>query len=249
MPRPGGTSVNNEKTMRTYERRADQLRPISLQHHIQPGADASLLFRVGNTHVICAATVENVVPPFLKDRGRGWITAEYGMLPCSTSTRMAREAAKGRSGRTHEIQRLIGRCLRMMVDLGAIGERTIRVDCDVINADGGTRTAAITGAALVVRQALVRLQERGELAHLPEILPLAAVSAGIVDGEPLLDLDYQEDSRAEVDANFIMTGDGRWVESQATAEGRPFRPEEFCQLAELAGKGIRELLALWQAGS
>ena len=233
--------------MRIDNRAPDQLRSFSIERNIQPQADASLLIKIGNTHVICAATIENSVPPFLKDKGTGWITAEYGMLPCSTNTRMMREAAKGRSGRTHEIQRLIGRSLRMMLDLGKIGERTIRVDCDVINADGGTRTASITGAALVVRDAIIKLQESGELEEMPDILPMAAVSAGIVAGMPLLDLNYHEDSRAEADANFIMTGDGRWVEAQSTAEGKAFSREDFNRLADLAEKGIKELLGLWQA--
>ncbi|MFH1215428.1 MAG: ribonuclease PH [Pseudomonadota bacterium] len=232
--------------MRIDHRKPDQLRPFSIVRNFQPQADASLLIRLGNTHVICAATIENSVPPFLRDKGTGWITAEYGMLPCSTNTRMMREAAKGRSGRTYEIQRLIGRSLRMMLDLGKIGERTIRVDCDVINADGGTRTASITGAALVVRDAIIKLQENGELEDMPDILPMAAVSAGIIDGVPLLDLNYHEDSRAEADANFIMTADGRWVEAQSTAEGKPFSREDFDRLADLAEKGIKELLGLWQ---
>ncbi|OKY75798.1 MAG: ribonuclease PH [Desulfobulbaceae bacterium DB1] len=233
--------------MRIDNRAPDQLRSFSIERNIQPQADASLLIKIGNTHVICAATIENSVPPFLKDKGTGWITAEYGMLPCSTNTRMMREAAKGRSGRTHEIQRLIGRSLRMMLDLSKIGERTIRVDCDVINADGGTRTASITGASLVVRDAIIKLQESGELEEMPDILPMAAVSAGIVAGMPLLDLNYHEDSRAEADANFIMTGDGRWVEAQSTAEGKAFSREDFNRLADLAEKGIKELLGLWQA--
>lgn len=233
--------------MRIDNRAPDQLRSFSIERNIQPQADASLLIKIGNTHVICAATIENSVPPFLKDKGTGWITAEYGMLPCSTNTRMMREAAKGRSGRTHEIQRLIGRSLRMMLDLSKIGERTIRVDCDVINADGGTRTASITGASLVVRDAIIKLQESGELEEMPDILPMAAVSAGIVAGMPLLDLNYHEDSRAEADANFIMTGDSRWVEAQSTAEGKAFSREDFNRLADLAEKGIKELLGLWQA--
>ena len=180
---------------------------------------------------------------FLKGSGNGWVTAEYGMIPRSCQKRILRGKD---SGRTYEIQRLIGRSLRMMLDLTQLGERTIRVDCDVLNADGGTRTAAITGAALAVRDAVIKLQESGQLEEMPLILPLAAVSAGMVDGVPLLDLDYQEDSRAEADANFIMTGDGRWVEAQCTAESKPIARGEFEALAELAEKGIRELLGLWQ---
>ena len=232
--------------MRTDQRGPDELRPFSIERNFQPGADASIFIKLGNTHVVCAVTIDHCVPPFLKDSGKGWITAEYGMLPCSTGSRMAREAVKGRSGRTYEIQRLIGRSLRMMLDLQQLGERTLRVDCDVINADGGTRTAAITGAALAVRDAVIKLQDSGRLEEMPAILPLAAVSAGIVDGVALLDLDYQEDSRAEADANFIMTGDGRWIEAQSTAEGKPFLRRDFDALADLAEKGIRELLGLWR---
>ena len=232
--------------MRTDNRADNQLRPFTIERDFQPQADASIFIKMGNTHVLCSATVENSVPPFLKETGQGWITAEYGMLPCSTNSRMKREAVKGRSGRTYEIQRLIGRSLRMMLDLNQLGEKTIRVDCDVINADGGTRTAAITGAALAVRDALIKMQENGEVEEMPSLLPLAAVSAGIVDGKPLLDLDYQEDSRAEADANFIMTGDGRWVEAQSSAEGQPFSRKEFDQLADLAESGIKVLLGMWQ---
>jgi ribonuclease PH len=232
--------------MRTNQRAPNELRNFSIERNFQPQADASVLMKMGNTHVLCAVTIENAVPLFLKDSGKGWITAEYGMLPCSTNNRIAREAIKGRSGRTYEIQRLIGRSLRMIIDLSQLGERTIRVDCDVINADGGTRTAAITGSALAVRDAVIKMQKSGQLAEMPPILPLAAVSAGIVDGVPLLDLDYQEDSRAEADANFIMTGDGRWIEAQGTAEGKPFSRSEFDMLADLAEKGIKELLGLWR---
>ena len=207
--------------MRTNKRKPDSLRPISIDRALQPQADGSVLIRMGNTHVICGVSVEEKVPPFLKDSGQGWITAEYGMLPCATNSRYRRET-NGQSGRTMEIQRLIGRSLRMMVDLKAIGERTIRVDCDVLNADGGTRTASITGAALAVKDALQKLVAEGRLEKLPVIMPVAAVSAGILDGEVILDLDYTEDSSAEADANFVMSGDGRWIEIQATAEGRPF---------------------------
>jgi ribonuclease PH len=232
--------------MRTGKRAVNELRHHVIERGFQPSANASVLVKMGNTHVLCAATIENAVPPFLKDCGKGWITAEYGMLPCSTNSRMARESVKGRSGRTYEIQRLIGRSLRMMVDLNQLGERTIKVDCDVLNADGGTRTAAITGAALAVRDSLLKLHANGEIANLPALLPLAAVSAGIVDGVPMLDLDYQEDSRPEADGNFIMTGDGRWIEAQCTAEGKPITRQEFQALADLAEKGIKELLDLWR---
>jgi len=229
---------------RQKNRGSDELRPVSIILDFQPQADSSLLIKMGNTHVLCSVTVEEKVPPFLKDSGQGWITAEYGMLPCSTNSRMRREAAKGRSGRTYEIQRLIGRSLRMMVDLKTIGERTIRVDCDVINADGGTRTASITGAALAVKNVLKHLVDSGDLDKMPSILSLAAVSCGIIDGVPLLDLDYVEDSSAEADANFVMTEDGHWIEVQATAEGRPISREEFTCLTDMAEKGIRQLLEL-----
>jgi len=229
---------------RSGNRDADALRPISIERGIQLHADASVLIRMGNTHVICGLTIEEKVPPFLEGRGQGWITAEYGMLPCATSGRYKRET-NGRSGRTSEIQRLIGRSLRMMVDLKAIGERTLRLDCDVLNADGGTRTASITGGALAIRDGLQKLVTEGKLPELPKILPVAAISAGIVDGVPVLDLDYHEDSTAEADANFVMSGDGRWIEIQATAEGAPFQQEAFLQVMALAGKGIKELLALW----
>ncbi len=232
--------------MRANNRANNELRPFSIERGFQPQADASILFNMGNTHVICSVTVENSVPPFLRDTGQGWITAEYGMLPCSTNSRMRREATKGRSGRTYEIQRLIGRSLRMMIDLNSIGERTIRIDCDVLNADGGTRTASITGAALAVRDAFINMQEKGDVEEMPDILPLAAISVGIVDGEPMLDLDYPEDSTAEADANFVMTGDGRVIEAQSTAEGKPFSRGEFDKMIDLAEKGIHELLGLWQ---
>ena len=231
--------------MRKDNRAPDSLRPVSIERDFQPQADASILIRMGNTHVICGVSIEETVPPFLKDSGQGWITAEYGMLPCATSTRGRRESVSGKSGRTHEIQRLIGRSLRMMVDLKTIGERTLRIDCDAINADGGTRTASITGAALAVRNALGRLVVDGKLAKMPAILPVAAVSAGIVDGVPMLDLDYAEDSRAQVDANFVMAGDGRWIEIQSTAEETPFSNEAYLALSELARKGIQELFDLW----
>jgi ribonuclease PH len=199
---------------------------------------------MGDTQVICAVTVEESVPPFLKDKGQGWITAEYAMLPCATAGRNRREQ-QGPSGRSSEIQRLIGRSLRMMVDLKAIGERTLRIDCDVLNADGGTRTASITGGALAVREAIRKLVSAGKLPELPQITPVAAVSAGIIQGKPYLDLDYREDSAAEVDANFVMAGNGRWIEIQATAEGRPFAEKSFRDLKALAKKGILELLKLW----
>ncbi len=231
--------------MRSNNRTSNSLRPISLEKDIQPGAEASILIRMGNTHVICAVSVEDRVPPFLKDSGQGWITAEYGMLPCSTSSRYRREAASGRSGRTYEIQRLIGRSLRMMVDMRSLGERTLRVDCDVINADGGTRTASITGAAIALRNALGKMVVNGRLDKMPEIMPVAAISVGVVDGVPLLDLDYAEDSSAEADANFVMSADNRWIEIQSTAEGKPFSQESFLAMTDLARQGIQELFDLW----
>ena len=230
---------------RFQNRTTDSLRDVSLEWDFQPGADASLLIRMGGTHVICGVSVEEKVPPFLKDTGKGWITAEYGMLPCATSSRYKREVVGGRSGRTYEIQRLIGRSLRMMVDLSTIGERTLRVDCDVLNADGGTRTASITGGALVLRLALQKLVADGKLQEMPKLLPVAAISVGVIHGTPCLDLDYGEDSSAEVDANFVMSGDGRWIEIQSTAEGTPFSSEDFQAMTALAEKGIMELFELW----
>lgn len=230
--------------MRQDKRRADQLRPVSVEYDAQPNADGSVLIRMGGTHVLCGVSIESKVPPFLIGTGRGWITAEYGMLPCATHTRGKREAAVGRTGRTFEIQRLIGRSLRMMVNLEKIGEYTLRVDCDVINADGGTRCASITGAALALVRALEKMVRDGRLAEMPAVLPVAAVSVGVVNGVPLLDLAYEEDSAAEVDANFVMAGDGRWIEMQCTAESKPFQPELFARMQELAAQGIRELLTL-----
>jgi len=234
--------------MRSGDRPADSLRPVSLEYGIQPNADGSVLIRMGNTHVLCGVTIEAKVPPFLKGSGQGWITAEYSMLPCATHSRGRREAVSGLSGRTHEIQRLIGRSLRMMVDLRLLGEHTLRIDCDVLNADGGTRCASITGSALALRQALRKMVERQQIQSLPAILPVAAVSAGVVAGRPVLDLDYAEDSEADVDANFVMSRDGRWIEVQTTAEGAPFRPELFTAMAELASLGIQQLFGLWEDG-
>lgn len=232
--------------MRSEERGNDELRPYSLEWNIQPQAAASLVIRMGNTHVICGVSVEEKVPPFLVGKNSGWITAEYGILPCATNSRYRRET-RGQSGRTMEIQRLIGRSLRTMVDLKQLGERTLRVDCDVLNADGGTRTASITGGALAVRAAIGKLVDTGALEKMIPVEPVAAISAGIVDGKPMLDLDYSEDSRAGADANFVMTGDGRWIEVQATAEGSPFSPDEFHKVSNLAQKGISELFFLWES--
>lgn len=233
--------------MRRDGRAANGLRPTEIEYDVQPHADGSVLIKMGLTHVLCGVTVENKVPPFLIDSGQGWITAEYGMLPCATNSRARREAVGGRSGRTYEIQRLIGRSLRMMLDLKSLGEYTLRVDCDVINADGGTRCASITGAALAVNRALGKMADRGLLAAKPAVLPVAAVSAGIVEGVAMLDLAYDEDSGAAVDANFVMAGDGRWIEMQCTAEGHPFRPELFNEMQDLAAAGIKQLLERWNA--
>ncbi len=231
--------------MNTTVRAVDSLRPFSVTYGVQSHAEGSVFIRMGNTHVLCAVSVEDAVPPFLLGRDKGWITAEYGMLPRATHSRGRREAVRGQSGRTQEIQRLIGRSLRMMVDLKQLGEHTLRVDCDVINADGGTRCASITGAALAVRQALAGMVSQGKLARMPDILPVAAVSVGTVEGKIILDLDYALDSTADVDANFVMARDGRWIEAQMTAESAPLAPEEFSRMASTAWNGIQQLFTLW----
>ncbi|MEE4164845.1 MAG: ribonuclease PH [Desulfocapsaceae bacterium] len=235
-----------EKTTRSNNRPFDSLRPFSLRRNIQPQAGASLLMRAGNTEVICAVTIEEGVPPFLEGKNQGWITAEYGMLPCATGSRYRRETS-GRAARSQEIQRLIGRSLRMMVDLQQLGPYTLRVDCDVLNADGGTRTAAITGSAIALRDALCTMEQAGMIRTLPTILPLAAVSVGIIGEQTLLDLDYVEDSGADADGNFVMDNQGRWLEIQATAEKAPLEDHQFEQMKKLARKGIRELLELWSS--
>ncbi|HTT81823.1 MAG TPA: ribonuclease PH [Stellaceae bacterium] len=228
--------------MRPSGRAPDQLRPVSLEPGVAKYAEGSCLARFGDTHVLCMATVEERVPPFLRNSGRGWVTAEYGMLPRSTHTRTDREAARGRqSGRTQEIQRLIGRSLRAVTDLKVLGERQIRIDCDVLQADGGTRTAAITGSYVALHQALAKLVAAGVLAALPLGDSVAAVSCGICAGGPVLDLDYAEDSAAETDANFVLTGGGGIVEIQATAEGAPFDDESFARMLALARAAIAEL--------
>ena len=232
--------------MRSNSRANDTLRPYSVERGIQPQAHASLVMRTGNTQVICTVSLEKGVPPFLEDSGQGWITAEYGMLPGATSTRNRRETG-ARAGRSMEIQRLIGRCLRMMVDLRALEHYTLRVDCDVLNADGGTRTAAITGAALAVRDAIIRMTDDGLLEESVDMLPVAAISVGIVDGQVMLDLDYGEDSQADADGNFVMAGDDRWIEIQTTAESQPISDAQFEQMQIHARAGIRELLKLWQS--
>ncbi len=231
--------------MRSNNRAADCLRPYGIERGIQPQAYGSLLIKTGNTQVICGVSLEKKVPPFLEGSGKGWITAEYGMLPCATSSRYRRETS-GSSGRSMEIQRLIGRSLRMMIDLRFIDHYTLRVDCDVLNADGGTRTAAITGAALALRDAIIRMSDEGFIDKPPAILPVGAVSAGIVDAEVLLDLDYGEDSRADADGNFVMAGNGSWIEIQTTAESQPIGDEQFFTMQRYARAGIDELLGLWQ---
>jgi ribonuclease PH len=210
-------------------------------------AEGSVLIEVGRTRVICTASVEDRVPPFLRNTGKGWVTAEYGMLPRATSTRTQREASAGKvGGRTQEIQRLIGRSLRSVTRLGDLGERTIWVDCDVIQADGGTRTASITGGFVALALALKRLRDAGQLKALPLQDHVAATSVGVVDGTALLDLAYDEDSRAEVDMNIVKTGDGRFIEVQGTAEGPPFERRALDELMELADAGIRRLVELQQ---
>jgi len=229
---------------RVSGRAADALRLVRFTRGYTRHAEGSVLAEFGETRVLCTVSVENRVPPFLKDKGRGWLTAEYGMLPRATHTRGEREAARGRqSGRTQEIQRLIGRALRAVVDLGALGERTLQVDCDVLQADGGTRTAAITGAFVAVHDALGWMKREGMLAALPVKDFVAAVSVGLADGEALLDLDYAEDSSCDTDMNVVMTGAGRFVEVQGTAEGEPFARAQMDALLALAERGIRELVA------
>jgi len=226
-------------------RRSDELRPIVLTPGVSRYAEGSCLVEFGVTRVLCTASVEESVPPFLRKTGRGWVTAEYGMLPRSTHTRTNREAAKGKqSGRTQEIQRLIGRSLRSVVHLDKLGERQITIDCDVIEADGGTRTAAITGGYVALHQALSKLHKDGVIKTLPLHASVAAVSCGIVNGMPVLDLEYTEDSSAQADANFVMTGEGGIVEIQTTAEEKPFGEGEFHALLALAKKGIAELAEL-----
>jgi ribonuclease PH len=228
-------------------RAADQLREVSFERRHAKHAEGSVLVEFGDTQVLCTASVEESVPHFLRGKGQGWITAEYGMLPRATHTRTAREAARGRqSGRTHEIQRLIGRALRGVVDLKALGERTITLDCDVLQADGGTRTAAITGSFVALSQACEHLQRRRLIGATPLHGQVAAVSVGIVGGVPVLDLDYAEDSQAETDMNVVMNNGGAFVEVQGTAEGHAFRRHELDALLNLATTGIGALFALQQ---
>lgn len=229
---------------RPGDRAVDQLRPLRFTVDFVPTAEGSVLIELGHTRVLCNATVENGVPGWLRNRGQGWVTAEYGMLPRATLTRTARESERGKvGGRTHEIQRLIGRSLRAAVDLKALGERTIILDCDVLQADGGTRTAAITGAAVALGLAVNRLVAAKALTASPVRHLIAATSVGIVDGVALLDLAYEEDARADVDMNVVMTGEGEFVEVQATAEHNTFSREQHLALLDLAARGMRELVA------
>ncbi|HEX5806525.1 MAG TPA: ribonuclease PH [Macromonas sp.] len=229
-------------------RAADQLRPVRITRNFTMHAEGSVLIEFGDTKVLCTASVEERVPPHKKGSGEGWITAEYGMLPRATHTRSSREAAKGKqTGRTQEIQRLIGRSLRAVVDLAALGERTITLDCDVLQADGGTRTAAITGAFVALHDAVHQLLAEGKLDHNPLLHPVAAISVGIVSGVPVLDLNYVEDADCDTDMNVVMTGASHFVEVQGTAEGVAFSRAEMDQLLLLAEKGIDELIALQRA--
>ena len=231
MPRPDG-------------RRPAQLRPVRIARHFLRNTPSSVLIEMGNTRVVCAATVDESVPPFLKGSGRGWVTAEYAMLPASTPARKERERTGKIDGRTQEIQRLVGRCLRAVTDMSALGERTVRVDCDVLDADGGTRTAAITGAYVALADCVERLRASGKVRGGAIRQAIAAVSVGIVAGKPVLDLSYLEDSAADVDMNVAMTSKGRFVEVQGTAEARPFDGKDLVRLISLAKRGIRELLRL-----
>jgi ribonuclease PH len=234
--------------MRPSGRKSDELRVLRIQRGYTRHAEGSVLIECGDTRVLCTASVLEQVPPHLKGTARGWVTAEYGMLPRSTNTRTDREAARGRqSGRTQEIQRLIGRALRAAMDLERIGERTIQVDCDVIQADGGTRTAAITGGFVAVHDAVDLLLRRQLIAASPIRDFVAAVSVGMFDGTPVLDLDYAEDARCDTDMNVVMTGSGGLVEVQGTAEGRPFTRKEMSAMLDLAERGIRELIAAQRA--
>jgi ribonuclease PH len=230
---------------RTDSRGADALRPVTITPQYLMHPEGSVLIEAGRTKVICTASIEDRVPPFLRNSGKGWVTAEYGMLPRATTTRSSREASSGKvGGRTHEIQRLIGRSLRAVTKLEELGERTIWMDCDVIQADGGTRTASITGSYVALVLALKTLVQRGVLSHVPVAGQVAAISVGIVDGTPLLDLAYDEDSRAEVDMNVVKTSDGRYIELQGTAETTPFGRDSLGVLLDLADAGIAELVAL-----
>lgn len=225
--------------MRSFKRNNDELRPIDFKRQFTKHAEGSVLIISGETQIICNATIDETVPSFLKGKGQGWVTAEYGMLPRSTNTRMGREAARGKqSGRTQEIQRLIGRSLRSIINLEKLGERTIHIDCDVIQADGGTRTASISGSYVALHDAIDYLLKEKKLAETPIIDSVAAISVGIMNDKALLDLDYAEDSECDTDMNFVMTGSGDFVEIQGTAEGKPFSKKEMDELTKIAQKGI-----------
>ena len=231
-------------TQRPSQRQADQLRDVCITRNFTRHAEGSVLIEMGDTRVLCTASVEENVPPFLRGKGQGWVTAEYGMLPRSTHTRTAREAAKGKqTGRTQEIQRLIGRSLRAVTNLKALGERQVTLDCDVLQADGGTRCASITGAWVALFEACEKLVQAGKLASNPVTDHVAAISVGIVNGTPVLDLDYPEDSACDTDMNVVMTGRGGIVEVQGTAEGEPFTREQMNALMDLATAGVRRLVA------
>ncbi|MDV7141269.1 ribonuclease PH [Tropicimonas sp. TH_r6] len=233
--------------MRPSGREVNQMREISIETGVTRHAEGSCLIKCGDTHVLCTATIDERVPPFLKNSGLGWVTAEYGMLPRATHSRMNREAKRGQSGRTQEIQRLIGRALRAGIDRVALGERQIVVDCDVIQADGGTRCASITGGWVALRLAVNKLLKAGDVISDPIIDHVAAVSCGVYAGQPVVDLDYPEDSEAGTDANFVMTGRGRLIEVQASAEGATFGREELSTLMDLAESGVAELVAAQKA--
>lgn len=234
--------------MRPSQRQPDQLRTIRITRNYTKHAEGSVLIECGDTKVICTASVDEKVPPHKKGSGEGWVTAEYGMLPRSTGSRMQREAARGKqTGRTQEIQRLIGRSLRAVVDLGKLGERTVQLDCDVIQADGGTRTASITGAFVALQDALTGLMQKGLLKENPLKDAVAAISVGIYQGTPVLDLDYDEDSACDTDMNVVMLGNGHFVEVQGTAEGHAFTREEMDTLLELAKHGIMQLIEMQRA--
>ncbi|MEJ2002919.1 MAG: ribonuclease PH [Maritimibacter sp.] len=234
--------------MRPSGRKIDEMRPISIETGVTKHAEGSCLIQVGDTHVLCTATLEERVPPFLRNGGMGWVTAEYGMLPRATNTRMRREATAGKQGgRTVEIQRLIGRSLRAGVDRQALGERQITVDCDVIQADGGTRCASITGGWVALRLAVNKLLKTGAITSDPLVDPVAAVSCGIYAGQPVLDLDYPEDSEAGVDGNFVMTGSGRLIEVQMSAEGSTYTRDQMSKLMDLADLGVAALVEAQKA--
>ena len=231
--------------MRPDKRQSAQMRPVEILPNYLMTAEGSALIKMGNTHVLCAASVDDSVPQFLRNSGKGWVTAEYAMLPRATAKRTPREVTKGRpSGRTHEIQRLIGRALRSVIDMSILGERTVAIDCDVIQADGGTRTASITGAFVALSLAVQQMMKFGALKKSPIRDSVAAISVGLVRGAPLLDLNYEEDSQADVDMNVVMTGSGKFVEVQGTAEHDPFDDAQMAQLIALARVGIAELIEL-----